>query len=429
MRDEFPRYIRTKLAERVGMRCSNPVCPKLTTYGPRLDPAQSVNIGVAAHITAAAQGGPRYDPNLTPTQRRSAENGIWLCQNCGKLIDNDPRRYTAATLSAWKAAAEERARRSVEGSLTGWAGHRLTPRSRRTAVVSIILLVVGLLAAAWVVLFDREGAGDEADSSAAAGAPITILQGRDVSARTSPGTYFKDCPHCPLMVVVPAGRFLMGASAGDELAEEDERPARTVTIRRPFAISVYETTFREWDAGIAAGALAAANDAGRGAAADLGWGRGNRPVINVTFEQAESYGQWLNRQLGQPLYRLPSEAQWEYAARAGASTRYSFGSRYDSNLVSDGPEKTEPVGNYPSNRFKLFDMQGNVWEWTSDCWHDDYRDAPTDEKPWTDGGDCSRHSLRGGSWGKEPNEMRVSNRYPSGGHGYRLGFRVVRELR
>lgn len=427
MRDEFPMRVRETLYQRVGARCSNPSCPKPVTSGPRLAAGKSLNIGVAAHITAAGVGGPRHDANLTAEERRSAQNGIWLCQNCAKLIDNDPARYTAPLLYEWKAVAEERARLGVEGVHPGSLKRERASRSRPILIGAIAVLIAGLLLAALVAQL-KKGPPASPDPAPRLPGPITVLSGRDVTKRSPAGTFFRDCPHCPLMVIVPRGQFVMGASPGDALAESDEQPARTVTIRDPFAISVYETTFREWDAGVADGALATTNADGKGAAADLGWGRGDRPVINVTFDQAVSYVQWLNRQVGQPLYRLPSEAEWEYSARAGATTRYSFGNQYDSNLVSDGPERTEQVGAYPPNRFNLFDMQGNVWEWTSDCWHDDYRGAPRDERAWMIGGDCTRHSIRGGSWGKEPNEMRVTNRYPSGGQGYRLGFRVAREL-
>lgn len=118
MRDEFRKEILDALAKRVGVRCSNPSCRKVTT-GPRTDPAKIVNIGVGAHITGAAEGGPRYDPSLTPDQRKAPENGIWLCQNCGKLIDNDPARYTVEILRGWKTSAETAALHAIEGLAQG----------------------------------------------------------------------------------------------------------------------------------------------------------------------------------------------------------------------------------------------------------------------------------------------------------------------
>lgn len=230
------------------------------------------------------------------------------------------------------------------------------------------------------------------------------------------------------MVIVPAGVFEMGASKDDADAEPDEFPVRTVSIGRPFAIAVFETTMSEWDAGVRAGALPRAQDAYNGTAADFGWGRGRRPVINVGWADANSYTRWLNEELGASLYRLPSEAEWEYAARAGADTPFTFGKTYRTDRLSDGERATEPVGSYPANRFGLHDVQGNVWEWTADCWHETYERAPSDGSAWVTGGDCTRHSIRGGSWGREPAQMRLSNRYPSSSRGYRLGFRVVREI-
>lgn len=260
------------------------------------------------------------------------------------------------------------------------------------------------------------------------GARNPVLSGSDIDHETPPGTYFRDCNYCPLMVVLPSGSFMMGASRGDGVAEPDEHPVRRVVIPRTFAIAVFETSFLEWDAGVRAGKLPRAQNPYDGVAADFGWGRSKRPVINVTWDEALIYVRWLNETLGGGLYRLPSEAEWEYAARGGAETAYTFGSSYRTELVADGNESTEPVGSYPANRFGLFDVQGNVWEWTADCWHDDYTGAPGNPAARMEGGDCRRHSIRGGSWGREAAQMRLSNRMPSSSKGYRLGFRVVRDI-
>jgi len=442
-RDDFSAKVKAKLSERVGGRCSNPTCPKLRTTGPQLNPEGSINIGVAAHITAAAPGGARYNPSLTAEQRTSAENGIWLCGSCSLLIDRDVEAYPEPKLRKWKADAEAEALAEVEGR----HGLVKTIGPYRAWILSVVASLIGL---AVLLISPAETLGARGDRYpiafdltyvvgrgfvvappeviAPSGDSVPILSGRDIDANAKPGTYFRDCDECPLMVVMPPGEYVMGVSPGDELAEQDEYPDRRVKIGRKFALSVYETTFREWDYGVAAGALARANDKGEGAAGDMGWGRGNRPVILVTYDQAEGYVQWLNRELGKPVYRLPSEAEWEYAARSGAETRYPLGNRYNSDLVSDGPNQTMEVGSYPPNKFGLYDMQGNVWEWTADCWHPNYRGAPRDQAAWKTGSDCTRHAIRGGSWGKEPTEMRVSNRYPSGGQGPRLGFRVAREL-
>lgn len=262
-----------------------------------------------------------------------------------------------------------------------------------------------------------------------AGWPRTIRSGSIVDANTPAGTYFQDCSDCPLMVVVPAGRFLMGAAPDDPEAAPNEHPRHLVTFARPFAVAVYETTFDEWDAGVRARRLPGPSGPQSGVAADWGWGRGLRPVINVSFDDASAYAQWLNDRLGQPLYRIPSEAEWEYAARGQATTRFAFGDRFRDDRVAIRQTQTGPVGQFPPNGFGLRDVHGNVWEWTRDCWHDDYRGAPADGTAWSDDGDCAAHALRGGSWGRAPALMRLTSRYRGEGSGRRLGFRVVRELR
>lgn len=418
------------LGRRAGMKCSNPDCPN-PTCGPQDDPRKAVNIGVAAHITAAMPGGPRHDPSLTPEQRNSIENAIWLCQNCHHLVDSDPRRFTVEALHRWKSDAEARARDGIEGR--SGATRRTAPSRDRawalTVVLGIALLAGGLMLARIVGVDEAPPRpAHHAELGYPPGWPTVILPGSRVNAATPPGTHFIDCAECPLMIVVPAGRFRMGASPRDGDAEPNERPVRTVSIPRSFGVSVYETTFREWDAGVAEGWLAHSDDPARGVASDRGWGRGLRPVIEVDWNNANAFVQWLNQLLGRTIYRLPSEAEWEYFARAGATTRYAFGNGYRPDLVADGPSGTLPVGSFPANAFGLHDIHGNVWEWTADCWHDSYRGAPTDGSAWTSGGDCRRHPIRGGSWGRDAPEMRLSNRFSGGSGGRRLGFRVVRDL-
>ena len=423
-RTDFSKWDTVTLGRRAGMLCSNPDCPN-PTCGPQADPKKAINLGVAAHITAALPGGPRYDPSLIPAQRNSIENAIWLCQYCHKLVDSDPRRFTVELLHRWKADAEARARDRIDGRSpkAGKAAFGDRWKLARAFGLAIALLAGGLAVAK---LVDFGGAPPE--PAYPPGWPDVILAGSQVNAHTAPGTYFMDCEDCPLMVVVPAGRFRMGASPGDGEAEPNERPPRTVTIPRNFAVSVYETTFRQWDAGVAAGRLGRSDDPARGLASDRGWGRGLRPVIEVEWSDANAYVQWLNQRLGRPLYRLPSEAEWEYFARAGTTTRFAFGDFYRSDRVSDGPMGTLPVGSFPANDFGLHDIHGNVWEWTADCWHDSYEGAPSDGSAWTSDGECRRHPIRGGSWGRDGPEMRLSNRFSGGSGGRRLGFRLVRDL-
>lgn len=263
-----------------------------------------------------------------------------------------------------------------------------------------------------------------------------------VAPSASPTTGLQDCPECPEMVVVPAGQFVMGAPAGEEGRYENEGPAHAVTIAKPFAVGKYEVTFREWEACIA----------GRGCQQikDEGWGRDRRPVINVSFEQALGYTEWLSEKTGKK-YRLLSEAEWEYAARSGSDKSRFWGSAPDRaclyanvyDLTSkaknnfnwanfecdDGYANTAPVGSFKPNAFGLYDMLGNVWEWVEDCYNKTYADAPKDGHAWLTG-DCSQRMYRGGSWDDYLRFVRSARRErnsPSD-RSPNLGFRVAKTL-
>ncbi len=238
-----------------------------------------------------------------------------------------------------------------------------------------------------------------------------------------PGSAFRDCPECPEMVVVPAGRFVMGADG----RSPTERPAHAARVPQPLAFSRYEITFDEWEACVADGGCAKVPD-------DHGWGRGGRPVINVSWEQAAGYAAWLTRKTGY-RYRLPSETEWEYAARGGTATAYWWGDepgRGNANCrdcAAEPSRMTLPVGRFPPNPFGLHDMLGNVWEWVRDCWNPDHAKAPADGTPRQDG-DCRYRVTRGGSWYYVHTNLRSTYRskFPTQGFSYGIGIRVVREL-
>jgi formylglycine-generating enzyme required for sulfatase activity len=222
---------------------------------------------------------------------------------------------------------------------------------------------------------------------------------------------FRDCAGCPQMVVIPAGEFTMGSPPSEQQAEAQHR----VTIAAPFAVSKFEITFDEWEACVKNGGC------GGYRPADQGWGRGKRPVINLSWENAKDYVKWLSARTRKP-YRLLSEAEWEYAARAGTTTPFSFGetlspsqANFDGSSDGTGPsavnrQKTMPVGSFPANPFGLHDMHGNAWEWVEDCWHDDYTaEAPADGSAWLRDV-CKGHVGRGGSWEDSQGELRSSAR-------------------
>jgi formylglycine-generating enzyme required for sulfatase activity len=239
-----------------------------------------------------------------------------------------------------------------------------------------------------------------------------------------PGSSFKDCGECPEMVVVPAGKFMMGTPE-DRPGADHQRPQHEVTIPKPFAIGKYEVTYAEWDACVAAG--------GCPNAADTGGGRGRQPVSDVSWIEAERYVTWLSRLTGE-TYRLPSEAEWEYAARAGTTTLYSFGDNEAAAFglyawyVFDSGGKTHPVGEKKPNGFGLHDMHGNVWEWVRDCYQDSYQGAPTDGSAWSTE-DCASRVIRGGSYSSTTGRLRsdIRDAVPSD-KGSGIGFRVARTL-
>ena len=215
---------------------------------------------------------------------------------------------------------------------------------------------------------------------------------------TRPGDVFRDTAEGPEMVVIPAGRFTMGSPSTETGRAGDEGPAHVVAIAKSFAAGKYEVTFAEWDACVVGGGCNGYRPA------DQGWGRGSRPVINVSWEDAKAYVGWLSQRTGQQ-YRLLTESEWEYAARAGTSTRYWWGDlvgRGNANCDGCGTQwdgkQTAPAGSFKPNAFGLHDMLGNVLEWVEDCWHDRYTGAPTDGTAWTVNCTDTSRGLRGGSW-------------------------------
>ena len=250
-----------------------------------------------------------------------------------------------------------------------------------------------------------------------------------------PGARWRDCQTCPELVVVPAGSFMMGSPDSEWGRFINEGPQRQVTITQMFAVGMYEVTFGEWDACVNAGGCDGYQPDGEG------WGRDGRPVINVNWDDARAYVQWLSERTGKS-YRLLSESEWEYVARAGTIEPFHTGAtisadqaNYDSSYTYGSGQKgryrgrTVQVGTFSPNAFGLHEVHGNVWEWTQDCWNEDYAGAPTDSRA-RETGDCEQRVLRGGSWGDVPWLLRSADRGKSepGIRGPRIGFRVARTL-
>ncbi len=276
-----------------------------------------------------------------------------------------------------------------------------------------------------------------------------------------PGSTFRDCNQCPEMVVVPSGSYEMGSPAFEEGRYDNEGPVHRVTLVEPFAVGVYEVTRGEFEVFVEEKAYNTG---------DTCWGYDERgewkkhsghhwrdpgftqtdqhPVVCVNWRDAQAYVRWLSRETGK-AYRLLSEAEWEYVARAGARTAWYWGEsesrqcqyangadrsaerRYNLYAVGcdDGAVQTSVAGKYKSNGFGLHDVSGNVWEWVEDCWNEHYNGAPADGSAWTTG-NCKKRVVRGGGWNGNPRYIRSASRLRggSGGRGNNYGFRVARTL-
>jgi formylglycine-generating enzyme required for sulfatase activity len=213
-----------------------------------------------------------------------------------------------------------------------------------------------------------------------------------------PGKRFQDCADdtCPWLVVIPAGKFMMGSPASEPGRDDDEGPQHQVSVPAKFAMGQFEVTQRQWKA------LMGNNPSYFSACGD------ECPVEKVSWEDAQAYVKKLSAKTGQK-YRLPSEAEWEYAARAGTTTAHAFGATLSESQANVG-SKTVKVGSYSANNFGLSDMHGNVWEWVQDCWHGSYANAPINGESWETNCKEMSHVLRGGSWRDYPGSLRSASR-------------------
>ncbi len=250
----------------------------------------------------------------------------------------------------------------------------------------------------------------------------------DAERALKPLTSFRECAKdCPEMIVIAAGGFTMGSPATEKGRLHFEGPEHKVLFAKPFAVSKFDVTFADWDACVSVGGCVQV--------ADSGYGRGSNPVINVSWDDAQKYVAWFSKMTGQP-YRLLTEAEWEYAARAGTTSAYYWGDEIgkgNANCNACGSKwdyrQTSPVGSFKPNAFGLYDMAGNVFQLVEDCYHADYNGATTDGSAWTSE-NCGQRIARGGSWASDPRLLRSAARgwEASDVRSNVIGIRVGRSL-
>ncbi|MBN3767803.1 formylglycine-generating enzyme family protein, partial [Burkholderia sp. Ac-20365] len=255
-------------------------------------------------------------------------------------------------------------------------------------------------------------------------APAPAPAPAPAAAKAATGGESKDCAACPAMISLPAGSFTMGSNSDDP----SEKPPHHVTISAPFAIGKYEVTVEQWNACADVNGcpkLTPENNSAK-----------NAPARDLSWDDTQAYVKWLSKVTGK-TYRLPTEAEWEYANRAGTTTKYWWGDAMRKGMANckdcGDPyhkEAPEPVGTFAANPNGLYDMNGSVWEWVGDCWHNSYQGAPNDGRAW-DAPGCNTRVIRGGSW-REGNDYMLSStrfKYSQSVRQSQDGFRVVKELK
>ncbi|MGO9171777.1 MAG: SUMF1/EgtB/PvdO family nonheme iron enzyme [Rhodomicrobium sp.] len=353
-------------------------------------------------------------------------------------LDATDQEYVASCSKAVQAAADR---------------ERAILRFRQRMRASVIVLLLGIIAGlvGWInqqfIKDQVHWVAVERPFRIANVDPYALTPERERALK--PGDTFQECSkgNCPEMMVVPAGSFVMGSPPDEPGRNDNEGPQHVVTIANPFAVSVYKVTFADWDVCAHYGDCRS-----RPQISDASWGRGRRPVIYVSLDDIQTYIGWLSKMTGKP-YRLLTEAEYEYAARAGSAAAYPWGkeigknnahcmgcgTRYDGGPNDRGPNggQTLPVDEQPPNSFGLYGMAGNVWEMVQDCYHASYevntpsgKDiAPNDGSAWTTG-DCKFRASRGGSWAFGPDSVRSASRTMSviDGRNFNLGFRLARTV-
>ncbi|MGO9174195.1 MAG: SUMF1/EgtB/PvdO family nonheme iron enzyme [Rhodomicrobium sp.] len=354
----------------------------------------------------------------SPAAPLSADAQAWsLVQNSGSeaVLEEFARRFPGSVYAGFAKARLEELRRSNTGSSS--KPQPAGPPETQTALVA------------------PQTPPKPVEAVCKDGLLVAVAAGKKPCIKPGSGESFRDCPDCPEMVIVPAGGFTMGSPESEPGRTAHEGPLHRVTFSKPFAVGRFAVTFAEWDACIADGSC------GSYVPGDEGWGRDDRPVIDVSWNDAKDYVQWLSKNTGKE-YRLLSEAEREYAARAGSAKPFWWGSsistaqaNYNGNAAYNGGEKggyrqkTLPVSSFKPNPWGLDQVHGNVAEWVEDCWNESYLNAPSNGSAWTSG-DCGRRVLRGGSWYDQPLFLRSAYRigYSADRRFDDTGFRVARTL-
>ena len=361
-------------------------------------------------------------------------NAIWLTHTTGRLAAAEQvlnRPDLAASLEQrdrdYLTACREAERRGLDKAR---AAARNRQRLRAFAAILLCGFIAGLLG--WI----NQSAIKQVWNWYAVMRPYMNAHVRpyalsEMAERAlRPKSTFQECDKdCPEMVALPPGAFTMGSSEQEKGHSSDENPQHAVTVPNAFAISKYLVTFDDWDACVKVGGCPPLSDGE--------FGRGKMPVVNVNWNDARQYVAWLSLMTGK-WYRLLTEAEWEYAERAGTTSAYFWGDEVGiGNAVCIGcgskwdNKQTAPVGSFQPNGFGLYDMLGNVWEWTEDCYHDSLDGAPTDGSAWTDNCKQGRRAVRGGGWDSYAVHLRSADRdrISIGTRINDLGFRVARTLK
>jgi formylglycine-generating enzyme required for sulfatase activity len=337
----------------------------------------------------------------------------------GNLFENRP----SSAPSPWPILAELRDKSQAKHD------HEATLRRRMQAATMFLLvgIIVGLVG--WI----NQDYIKERFNWFTTMRPYMLVNFRpyvlkEAERNLKPRDLFRECArNCPEMIMIPPGEFVMGSPDAEPERSKNEGPQHRVAIAKAFAVSVFDVTFDEWGACVSVGGCREVGDSG--------FGRGSRPVTNVTWDDAKAYVAWLSK-MTDKAYRLPTEAEWEYIARAGTQTIYYWGDELgtgNANCIMCGTKwdnkETSPVGSFKPNPFGLYDVTGNAWQWLEDCFHNNYEGAPVDGSAWTSG-DCNLRADRGGSWISKASNLRIAFRgsYPAGSRNYSLSIRVARTL-